>query len=258
MSVVATGGSSGAPSRQVIGPPGLGFGGRVQGSRTARSCGRQWSHPLGAVPDRGRLDTAPDVRAIGYHRLSSIRHERGQVNAAGGPCRQESRTMADSEAVQKARDRFLDDRHLFGCAEATLIALKEAYGLPEPGDSSAAMALNGGIAYSGGMCGAISGAAIALGLLAAQRIEGHGLAKRTARRLTARLMADFEERHGAVDCRDLIGVDLRTEEQHQAFLDSGIWRERCMRQIEFVVEALEPLAGAPAWEAAVGEVEQPW
>ena len=45
-------------------------------------------------------------------------------------------------------------------------------GIDAPTDASAAMAFNGGIAYSGGPCGAITGAAMAVGLLAEQRELG--------------------------------------------------------------------------------------
>ncbi len=53
------------------------------------------------------------------------------------------------------------------------MVLKTAYGLDDPMDPAAAVALNGGIAYSGGMCGALTGAALAVGMLAERRIHDH-------------------------------------------------------------------------------------
>jgi C_GCAxxG_C_C family probable redox protein len=164
--------------------------------------------------------------------------------------------MDEREAVQRARDLFLDDRNVHGCAETTFIVLKEAFGLPDSANSAAAMALNGGVAYSGGICGAISGAAMAVGLLAERRVADHRAAKRSARLVTALLMRDFEREHGAVDCRELIGMDLRTEAQHQAFIESGIWRDRCLRQVEFAVERLAPLADEATWEEALHQLEE--
>lgn len=155
------------------------------------------------------------------------------------------------EPVEQARRLFLDSRNLYGCAETTFIVLKTVYGLEDPEDSSAAMALNGGVAYGGGPCGAISGAALALGLLAGRRIADHREAKRVARDLLARLMDDFRGEHGAVDCRDLIGLDLRAPGAHRAFLRSGVWRDRCMPQIEFVIRRLASLADSAAWDDAL-------
>jgi C_GCAxxG_C_C family probable redox protein len=177
------------------------------------------------------------------------------VNAGGDVPLQ---AMTDDVAVEgaaeaarhRARELFLDDRNLYGCAETAFVVLKEAFGLPEPMDSSAAMALNGGIAYSGGTCGAVTGAALAVGMLAERRIPDHRAAKRAARLVTADLLAAFEAGFGTLACRELIEVDLRTEAGHRAFIDSGIWRDRCMRQLEMAVGRLAPLEDPATWEAA--------
>ncbi len=145
-------------------------------------------------------------------------------------------------ARRRAREVFLDDANTYGCAETTYIVLKEAFGLPDPADSSAAMALNGGIAYSGATCGAVTGAALAAGQLVARRIADHREAKRVARRVTADLLAAFEAGFGATTCRALTGVDLSTDEGHRAFIEGGAWRDGCMRQVEMAVARLAPLA----------------
>jgi C_GCAxxG_C_C family probable redox protein len=163
----------------------------------------------------------------------------------------DGRTEERAAAVEAARQLFLDDANTYGCAETVFIVLKGVFGLPDSADSSAAMALNGGLAYSGGPCGAISGAALAVGLLAGQRIADHREAKRVARGVTSGLMDAFGEAWGSTDCRDLIGLDLRTEEGHRAFIASAVWRDRCMRQIEFVVGRLAPLADEAAWREAL-------
>lgn len=143
--------------------------------------------------------------------------------------------MDEQQAILIARSYFLDDRNLYGCAETTFMVLKEAYGLPEPQDASVAMALNGGIAYSGNLCGALGGAALAIGMLAGQRFDDHRRAKVVARRSVMRLMDEFQAQHGAINCRDLTGVDFRNETQHRLFIESGVWRTRCLAQIETVV-----------------------
>lgn len=163
--------------------------------------------------------------------------------------------MTDDQAAVRARELFLDDANTYGCAETAFVVLKEAFGLPDAADSSAAMALNGGIAYSGGTCGAVTGAALAVGMLAGRRFPDHRAAKRVARLLTADLMGAFEAEFGSSACRELIGQDLRTEAGHQAFIESGIWRDRCMRQIEMTVARLAPLSGEASWDAAVDALE---
>ncbi|MDQ1323507.1 MAG: hypothetical protein QG587_842 [Chloroflexota bacterium] len=157
---------------------------------------------------------------------------------------------AAGAAARRARELYLDDANVHGCAETAFVVLKEAFGLPDAADSSAAMALNGGVAYSGATCGAVTGAAMALGQLAASRIADHREAKRAARELTADLLVAFEAEFGATTCRALTGVDLRTEAGHRAFIEGGAWRDGCMRQVELAVTRLAPLADAEAWDAA--------
>ncbi|MGO9180325.1 MAG: C-GCAxxG-C-C family protein [Candidatus Limnocylindrales bacterium] len=165
--------------------------------------------------------------------------------------------MTADQLVTRARALFLDDDHTYGCAETTFLVLKEAFGLPDALDTSAAMVLNGGIAYSGGVCGALSGAALAVGLLAGQRLADHRVGKRTAREIVVRLMDDFQASYGAVDCRALLGREIRTSAQHQVFLDSGIWRDVCMTQIEFVVTRLGALPDDPIWDQQCATAELP-
>jgi hypothetical protein len=76
----------------------------------------------------------------------------------------------------------------------------------------------------------------------------------------AALMDDFAAEYGAVDCRTLIGRDISTPRGHRAFIDSGVWRETCMSQVETVVRALasltcpadpaDPAAASPAVETS--------
>ncbi len=162
----------------------------------------------------------------------------------------ESEVAATEPAVGAARDLFLRDDNYYGCAEATLVALQHECGFEDPDDASAAMPLNGGIAYSGDICCAISGAAMAVGRLAGERISDLRAAKRTARRLTQALMADFEAEFGGHNCPQLIEYEISIPAEHDAFIESGVWSETCMRQIEFSVTRLCRLADPDAIERA--------
>ena len=156
-------------------------------------------------------------------------------------------------AIELARSLFLRDDNSYGCAESALVALQELYGFADAADSSAAMALNGGIAYSGGICGAISGAALAVGRLAGRRIADHREAKRVARGLVQQVMADFVAEFGSNQCSELIDYDLMKE--HDEFIASGVWRDGCMKQIEFSVARLHQLADPTVWDEMVGALD---
>jgi C_GCAxxG_C_C family probable redox protein len=147
----------------------------------------------------------------------------------------------------RIRELFLDDANTYGCAETALVVLQEHFGLPDAGDSSAAMALNGGIAYSGGMCGAITGAALAAGRLAGRLLPDHAQAKREARQATQALIGDFTREFGTSCCRDLSGYDFMEPGRHHAFIAAGEWRRTCLLQIEFAVERMSRLVADAGW-----------
>lgn len=161
------------------------------------------------------------------------------------------------KAIKLARGLFLRDDNHYGCAETTLVALQELYGLPDATDSSAAMVLNGGVAYSGGICGAISGAGMAVGRLAADRISDHREAKRTARRLIQSLLADFEAEFGGRNCSQLIDYEISIPAEHDKFISSGVWRDTCLKQIEFSVTRLAALADVESWNETVHSLHAP-
>jgi C_GCAxxG_C_C family probable redox protein len=143
--------------------------------------------------------------------------------------------MTETELVERAQALFLENEGFYGCSEATLMTLLDAFGSTGELDPSVAMGLNGGVAYSGEICGAISGAAVAFGSRAASLEPDHLAAKRRARAATARLIEQFRAEFGSIRCRDLSGYDLSSQEKHDAFMASGVWKTVCMRQIEFAV-----------------------
>ena len=166
--------------------------------------------------------------------------------------------MADpaepDRSIELTRSLFLRDDNHYGCAESSLVALQKIYGLPNAEDSSSAMVLNGGVAYSGGVCGAISGAAMAVGRLAELRISDHKEAKRTARKIIQRVMIEFDTEFGSHNCAGLIEYDIATQEGHDEFIASGVWRSTCMKQLEFSVSRLAALADPEMWDEVVASL----
>lgn len=158
------------------------------------------------------------------------------------------------DPLAATRRTFLARGQRYGCAETALHVLQRHFALDDPEDGAAAMALNGGVAYSGGTCGAITGAAMAIGRLSGRRIPDRARAKRVARQLTARVIDDFQTAEGATDCGTLIGVDLRAPGGHEAFIAGGSWRVHCLRRVERVVAQVAPLADRDAWEVAVASL----
>jgi C_GCAxxG_C_C family probable redox protein len=163
--------------------------------------------------------------------------------------------MNEQRAIEQARAYFITEDNTYGCAETTLMVLQQAFDLSAAADSSPAMALNGGVAWSGGCCGAITGAAMATARLAAQRIADHRQAKRIARTIIMRLMDDFRVEFDHVNCRDLLGLDISSEVGHAAFIEGQIWHTVCMNQIEFSLRKLVALQDDEVWLETIAQLK---
>ncbi len=88
-------------------------------------------------------------------------------------------------------------------------------------------AFGGGIARTGGTCGAVSGALMALGLAHGRtRVEDEA-ARETTYAAARAFLERFRGEHGSDVCRELLGVDIGTPEGRAAARDGGLFRSRC-------------------------------
>ena len=105
--------------------------------------------------------------------------------------------------------------------------------------------LGGGVVGMGETCGALTGAALALGLRdfhlpgGAPEIEPP-----TAERLQE-LVREFNQKFGSRRCRDLTGMDLSTPDGMEKFFQSEN-PERCDGYISWMCDRLLPLLAAEA------------
>jgi C_GCAxxG_C_C family probable redox protein len=103
---------------------------------------------------------------------------------------------------------------------------------------NAANYFGGGLVRTGQACGAVTGAAMALGLRELQADES--LSKNSAFNRLQQLIRDFEENFGAVACRDLIGCDITTPEGYREAKRSQA-TSRCPEFVSWVIDRLAEL-----------------
>lgn len=127
----------------------------------------------------------------------------------------------------------------FNCAEAVLAVLCERMG--KLGRScgravpSVATGFGGGIGRSGGTCGALSGAVKAVGLMVWHRRADDLERKYRAYDLVSRMIGEFERGFDSSSCRDLIGTDLRVEEERLRFRSQKVQDKVCSKFVEWCV-----------------------
>jgi C_GCAxxG_C_C family probable redox protein len=127
----------------------------------------------------------------------------------------------------------------FNCAAAVLTAFSEEYGLDVRDARRVAGAFGGGIGRSGGVCGAVSGALMALGLAYAKVEAEDDVARDRCYAEAKNLLEAFETRCGSVNCKDLLGYDVSIQAQYEEARDSGAFRTKCPLFLEAAVELAE-------------------
>lgn len=118
----------------------------------------------------------------------------------------------------------------------------ETTGLGEEDLLWASTAFMGGIAgQQQAPCGVISSAAVFLGLRNRCPMADKQRAKEArlkTRNQAAQLVKGFEERFGTIICKELIGINTSDPKEYERFRQSGIWREKCNKAIEYAIDRL--------------------
>ncbi len=130
----------------------------------------------------------------------------------------------------------------YNCAQSVLWAFCEGLGLDADTALRLACGFGGGMGRRQEVCGAVSGAIMAIGLKHG-RGEGEDRAVTDAAYAKVReLMASFQARFGSYVCRDLLdGCDLRTEEGQRSFRERDLLNRTCKVCVATAAEALEGL-----------------
>jgi len=134
-------------------------------------------------------------------------------------------------AAERARNMFRNKEFL--CAESVLLALAERAGVESELLPGIASGFCSGLARTSGMCGAVSGAVMALGMLHGRQAPGEPVDEIYGR--VQALILEFCEVHESIHCRVLLGCDLGTPEGREAFQASNLGETRCER---FIADAV--------------------
>jgi C_GCAxxG_C_C family probable redox protein len=88
----------------------------------------------------------------------------------------------------------------------------------------------GGISRTCGMCGAVSGAIMALNIFYGRNIPNEPADENYI--AVRKLLGEFEKRFGSSNCKELTGCDLGTQEGHDTFISSRKLIEQCKEYVE--------------------------
>ena len=130
--------------------------------------------------------------------------------------------MDIKKVEEKAKERFGKGGLL--CAESVLTTVSDEVGIISPLIPRIATGFCGGIARTRGICGAVAGGVMALGIVYGR--DNAEQSNETVYEKVQQFLRAFEEEYKSTNCFELTGCDLSTEEGRQAFVDKGVL-EKC-------------------------------
>jgi len=129
----------------------------------------------------------------------------------------------------------------FTCSASVFSAFSGDLGLNPDIAMKVACGFGAGIAKTGNICGAVSGAIMVIGLAYGKAAEGDDAATEKTRALVRQFIAEFSRKNGSVNCTDLLGYDLSELSEYEAAQKSGIFINRCPLLVRDAAEILERL-----------------
>ena len=117
----------------------------------------------------------------------------------------------------------------FFCAESVLQAIAESRGIQSDLIPRIATGFCSGISRTGGICGAVSGALMGINLVAGRNSPTDSI--ELSYTLTQELISRFEMQYGSINCRQLIGCDLATDEGQRYFMENQLM-DQCLQFAE--------------------------
>jgi C_GCAxxG_C_C family probable redox protein len=130
----------------------------------------------------------------------------------------------------------------FNCSQSVFTAFRQADRLDEETALKVATVFGAGVACSGsGLCGAVSGALLAISMKHGRGDLASVDAKLRTYELGRQLMADFASQHGSCVCRDILGVDIGTEAGFQQAEAAKLFETRCLDVVKTAADLLEPI-----------------
>ena len=136
---------------------------------------------------------------------------------------------------EKAANYFRQD---YNCAQSVLLTMQEFYGIPKNElIPKIATAFGGGIGRRGSLCGALTGAIMAIGLK-------HGtdktvlIEKEKAYKIALKFYDQFAKECGSPFCKELIGYDLTDPKDLEKLRKSNVRDEKCSGFVKKAVEIL--------------------
>ena len=142
-------------------------------------------------------------------------------------------------AMKRATDAVNAYRQGYNCAMAVFSAYAPEFGVEPEMAARIGSPFGAGIAKTGEICGAVSGALMVIGLT--QRLEEvrDPASREKVYALTRRFTEEFTARNGSVNCTELIGCDLSDPKEFAGAREKNLFATTCLKMVKDAGEILD-------------------
>jgi len=130
----------------------------------------------------------------------------------------------------------------YNCSQSVLIAFTEELGLPEDESLRIASAFGGGIGRQQFTCGAVTGAAMAIGLKFGKGKNDSDEKKAVTYEKTVTLFNEFTRLHGSTNCRMLLNnLDMNDPGDLNTINEQNLFHINCRKYVSDAVRLTETI-----------------
>jgi C_GCAxxG_C_C family probable redox protein len=148
--------------------------------------------------------------------------------------------MSTVEELQEKAARYFKERppnfpegRPYNCCESVLLALAEYLDVKSELIPKIATGVGAGFSLNGLTCGSISGAVIAIGIKHGRKTNNQS--PQMAWSKVDKFIEAFKQQWGAVTCRELTGLDVKTPEGFKEYY-KNIHDYACTERVKFAVK----------------------
>lgn len=140
--------------------------------------------------------------------------------------------------IEKAISSFRGD---FNCSQSVFSSYATEYGLDRDTALRLATGFGGGMGRMQNTCGAVSGAFLVIGLKYGTGENGNTEARDKTYQLIREFSNRFQEIHGSIICKELLGCDINTPKGKDYYDQNEFFEKKCFQYVKDAATLLEDI-----------------
>lgn len=129
----------------------------------------------------------------------------------------------------------------FNCSQAVLSSFCEKLGFDEKIALKLSSGFGGGVGGSQNICGAVTGSVMVIGLKYGYNNVEDIINKELTDKKVKEFFQRFQKKHLYLNCKDLLGINLNTEEGLNKAIENNIFETKCNNFVQDACDILKDI-----------------